>query len=170
MKQITIPFDRIKLILSALVSLIVFLAMPALCLYVSLDPLLIFFLLTICWFALKAFIRSSKRLIGRKPICICTDKEIQINSMTEKTVSMKWKDIEKIAMKEKTHGVQFILFGANIDHASGVYLIHIDYPFSYKRVEQVKQDMLACFKKHHIPVEPVKKEGRRHAANIAETR
>lgn len=168
MKSYDVPFDRVKLTLSSTVYFMLFLLMPALCLYVSLNPLVIFFLLTICWFTLKAGIRSCKRLFKNKPICSMTEKEIQINSLTEDTKIMKWKDVEKVVMKQKHHGVQFLLFGDHIDHASGVYMIHIDYPFCYKKLDCVTQELLTRFSKHHIPVETLK-EDKRGTAHVSYT-
>ncbi|MEG0469028.1 MAG: hypothetical protein RR562_03875 [Longicatena sp.] len=158
MKSIRIPFDRVKLTLSCILYLLLFLMMPALCLYVSLDPLMIFFLLTICWFMIKGAIRNVKRLFKNKPICSIDDKEIQINSLSNKTYTMKWNDLEKVTMKEKHHSVQFLLFGSHVEHASGVYMIHIDYPFLGKDLESKKQALLECFAKHKVPVETIQKD------------
>lgn len=155
MKSITIPFDKVKLLISTILFLSIFMAMPFICLYITLDPLLIFFLLTICWFTLKAGLRSIKRLIRKKPICSCDDTTIQINSLSDKTYVMKWNDIEKVVMKEKRQSIQFILFGKHIEHSSGVYMIHIHYPFQTKKLDGVTSQLLDCFSTHNITVETV---------------
>ena len=157
MKSSTIPFDRIKLMISCVLYTILFLMMPAICLYVSLDPLMIFFLLTICWFMIKAAIRNVKRLFKNIPICIVNDQEITIYSLSDEPYIMRWFDIEKVVVKEKHHRVQFLLFGKHIKHASGMYMIHIDYPFSSNNIELRKQELLTCFANHKIPVEVIQK-------------
>lgn len=156
MESYIVPFDRIKLLLSCILYLMLFLLMPAICLYVRLDPLMIFFLLTVCWFMIKAAIRNVKRLIKKTPICIVNDNGISIYSLSDKSYTVKWEDIEKVMVKEKHHCVQFILFGEHIKHASGVYMIHINYPFIPKKLAYRKQEMIACFVKHSKPVQMIK--------------
>lgn len=163
MKSITIPFDRIKLSISCGLYISLFLMMPAICLYVSLDPLMIFFLLTICWFMIKAAIRNVKRLFKKTPICIVDEKEIAIHSLSNETYTMRWNDIEKVVVKEKHHSVQFLLFGKHIKHASGAYMIHIDYPFTSHNLELRKQELLKYFINHHIPIEKIQKYKKRSA-------
>ena len=166
MKTITIPFDRIKLCLSTMLYLFLFMMMPALCLYVSLDPLMIFFLLTICWFMLKGALRNIKRLIKKKPICECDHQEIRIHSLTSNTITMKCKDIERVVVKEKRHGIQFLIYGKHIQHASGVYMIHIDYPFCTKQLNDVKQSLFDYFEKQHITVEIFQSVNKEAHANV----
>lgn len=164
MKSYRIPFDIAKLIVSIVLYLSIFTLLAAACLYISLDPLMIFLVLTICWFSLKALIRNVKRLIGRKPICVLDETGIQINSLTDNTKVMKWKEIQRVVYKQKHHSIQLLVYGNHVDHASGYYMIHIDYPFTAKKLDDVKKQVIGCFEKHHITIEYIEKGVNTHVS------
>lgn len=156
MKTLIVPFDRMKLVALCILYLVLFITLPFICLYISLNPLVIFFILTICWFILKGMIRTMKRLIKNTPICICNKTDVQIHSLTDTTYFISYKDIESITMKEKHHAIQFIITGKHIEHSSGVYFIHIDYPFMHKQLETIKQQLLSCFQSHNVAIKVIK--------------
>lgn len=158
MKSYSVPFDQRKLILSAIFYFLCFGLCPITFLIIPLNPLTGFLLLTVCYFLLKAAIRALQRIYKKTPICCLMDKEIEINSLTKTTKTMKWNDVDKIVLREKHHALQFMVYGKNIDHPSGVYMIHIDYPFASKQLLAIKQELLKQFKKHKICIEVFNKE------------
>ena len=153
MKSYIVPFDQVKLILSSIFYFLCFALLPITFLIIPFNPLTGFLLLTVCYFLLKAAIRALQRLYKKKPICLLTDKEIEINSLTKTTKVMKWSDIDKIVLREKNHALQLMVYGKNIDHPSGVYMINIDYPFAKKQLPTIKQELLKRFEKRKINVE-----------------
>lgn len=152
MTSYAVPFDQIKLILSSIFYFLCFGLCPITFLFITFNPLTGFLMLTVCYFLLKAAVRALQRLYKKKPICLLTDKGIEINSLTKTTKKMKWSDVEKVVLREKHHALQFMVYGKNIDHPSGVYMIHIDYPFASKQLVTIKQELIKRFEKRKINV------------------
>lgn len=152
MNELIIPYDRPKLMIQMIGYFVLLVVLFVLGAILPLDPLAIFLLLTVCWFVGKAWIRSIVRFFKHKPICILRKEGIELALPNGDGVFMKWKELDKVAMKQKHHRLQYLLYGDHIDHPSGVYLITIDVLFHKEQLQRYEKELNKQWKKHNIPL------------------
>lgn len=152
MKSYTIHYDRTYLIGKGLFNLFLALALFIFLPLFTLNPLIIFLGLTVCWFTGKAAIRALYRVIKHKPVCILNATDMEIAMPNGEGKIMKVKDITRIDVNYTKNRYRMVIHGSHIEHPSGAYLIDIRYPFAKQQLPSLHDHVMTWAEKHHIEV------------------